>query len=582
MRIPLRQYWRLLVTYLRPQWPRTLLLGVLLAASVALQLFNPQVIRYFIDAAISGGSLDTLVGAALIFMGAALLNQGLVVAATYVGENVGWTATNALRADLADHCLRLDQSFHKARTPGELIERIDGDVNALSNFFSQFAIHMLSNLALVVGALVLLFGLDWRVGLGMSLFVVIAAVLLDRIRRRAVPLWTAERQVSAEFFGFLGEQLSGTEDIRSLGAAPYVMRRFYSLIQSWFRVEKRAGVAGYSMWMTTLAVFAVGNAMAFALGAWLYGAGAITLGAVYLIFHYTEMLAGPIEKIRTQLQDLQKAEASIVRVQELFDTKSKLVDGPGAYLAPGPLPAAFEHVTFTYEDDIEPVLQNVNFTLRPGEVLGLLGRTGSGKTTLARLLLRLYDPTAGAVTLGGVDLRRMKLAGVRHHVGMVTQDVQLFNASVRDNLTFFDESTSDERILEVLQDLGLGPWLAALPSGLDTVLESGNGGLSAGEAQLLAFARLFLKDPGLVILDEASSRLDPATERLVERAVGKLLQGRTGIIIAHRLATVERADTILILDRGRVVEHGPRLRLAQDPEAQFARLLKTDLAEVLV
>jgi ATP-binding cassette subfamily B protein len=582
MRIPLRQYWRLLVAYLRPQWPRALLLAVLLAASVALQLFNPLVIRYFIDTATAGGPTEVLISAALVFMGAALLNQLLHVVATYVGENVGWTATNALRSDLAEHCLHLDQSFHKARTPGELIERIDGDVNALSNFFSQFTIHMLSNLALVVGALVLLWGVDWRVGLGMTLFVVIAAIMLDRIRRRAVPLWTAERQTSAEFFGFLGEQLSGTEDIRSLGATGYVMRRFYSLVQGWFKIEQKAGLAGYSMWMTTLTVFAVGTAVAFALGAWLYSAGAITLGTVYLIFHYTEMLAGPIEKIRTQLQDLQRAEASIVRVQELFDTRSKLVDGPGAYLPPGALPADFEHVSFAYEDDGEHVLRDVNFTLRQGEVLGLLGRTGSGKTTLARLLLRLYDPTHGAVTLNGVDLRRMKLAGLRHHVGMVTQDVQLFNASVRDNLTFFDEAIPDDRILTVLEDLGLGPWLAALPSGLDTMLESGSGGLSAGEAQLLAFARLFLKDPGLVILDEASSRLDPATERLVERAVGKLLEGRTGIIIAHRLATVARADTILILDKGRILEHGPRLLLAQDPDAQFARLLKTDLAEVLV
>jgi ABC-type multidrug transport system fused ATPase/permease subunit len=218
----------------------------------------------------------------------------------------------------------------------------------------------------------------------------------------------------------------------------------------------------------------------------------------------------------------------------------------------------------------------------PGEVVGLLGRTGSGKTTLTRLLLRLYDPTAGTIRLGGVDLRDAHRADLRRHIGVVTQDVQLFQASVRDNLALFDTRISDARILAALDELGLGEWARTLPEGLDTVLAAGGGGLSAGEAQLLAFTRVFLKDPGLVILDEASSRVDPATERLIERAVGKLLQNRTGIIIAHRLGTVERADTILILDEGRIAEHGPRVTLATDPGSRFAGLLRTGAAEVLV
>jgi ABC-type multidrug transport system fused ATPase/permease subunit len=206
-------------------------------------------------------------------------------------------------------------------------------------------------------------------------------------------------------------------------------------------------------------------------------------------------------------------------------------------------------------------------------VLGLLGRTGSGKTTIARLLFRLYDPTEGAVRLGGVDVRAPRLAELRRRVGVVSQDVQLFHATVRDNVTFFDPSVPDDRIVAVLDEVGLGPWLRRQPRGLEAELR-GAGGLSAGEAQLLAFARVFLKDPGLVVLDEASSRLDPATERLLERAVDRLLAGRTAIVIAHRLATVARADRVLILEAGRVAEAGARAALAADPASRFARLLR--------
>jgi ATP-binding cassette subfamily B protein len=245
----------------------------------------------------------------------------------------------------------------------------------------------------------------------------------------------------------------------------------------------------------------------------------------------------------------------------------------------------FDAVTFAYQDgdeDIgEVVLDDVSFGVAPGRVVGVLGRTGSGKTTLARLLTRLYDPVHGRVVLGGISARETDTDDLRRRVGMVTQDVQLFRASVRDNLTFFDPDASDDAIMAVLLDLGLADWVFSLADGLDTQLESGSGGLSAGEAQLLAFTRIFLKDPGLVILDEASSRLDPATEQLIERAVDKLLTDRTGIIIAHRLATVTRADDILILDGGRVVEFGERLALAADPNSRFSGFLRAGLEEVL-
>lgn len=579
-KIPLRQYVQLLSGYLRPQWKSITALTALLLFTIALQLINPQIIRYFIDTAQSEAQPRALLYAAILFIGVSLVHQGITVWATYISENVGWVATNKLRGDVAAHCLRLDMSFHKSHTSGTLIERVDGDINALANFFSSFVITLMANLLLVFGILALLFIEGWQIGLGMLFFVVAAIWSIQYIRKYASAYWGKMRQMSAEFYGFLGEHLEGTEDTRANGATGFVLHRFYELLRKWLPIRVRAFFGFASMWITTIIVFAIGNAVAFAICAYLWNKGAMTIGTVYMIFYYTELMAKPIEKIRTQIEDLQKADASIVRIQELLATKSAIPEGTGAALPHGPLSVRFDRVTFGYEDTAT-TLGGIDFELGKSRSLGVLGRTGSGKTTLARLLLRFYDPRAGGIYLGGVDIRDPYVRDVRQRVGMVTQQIEIFQGTVRDNLTFFDDTIADDRIVEVLEELGLGGWYRSLPGGLDEMLESSGGGLSAGEAQLLAFARVFLSDPGLVILDEASSRLDPVTEQKIEAAVSKLLHNRTCIIIAHRLATIQRVDDILVLEQGRIVEHGDRQTLARDSGSRFSRMMATGMEEVL-
>jgi len=540
----LNRYWRLLAHYLRPQWPRMGLLALILCGAIGVQVSTPLVASRFIDQATSGGTLRDLIVLALLTVGLALAGQGLAVAETYVTENVSWAATNALRADLLAHLLRLDATFHTAHTPGELIERVDGDVATLARFFSRFVVYVLGNGILMLGVLGLLYHVDWRVGLGLSAFVALALTAMLRIRAVATPSWAAERQASADFYGFLGEYLAGLEDIRSSGAGAFVLRRCAEVMRPWLAVTLKAGTWDYTMGATTQGLFALGTAVAFALSALLFREGALTIGTVYLIFQYTELLRQPAERISDEVQDLQQADASMGRIEALLGTAPRLADGPGIALPPGPLTVELDGVSFGYAEDA-PVLRDVSVRLEPGRVLGVVGRTGSGKTTLTRLLSRFYDPLAGVVRLGGVDLRAARLAAVRARIGLVTQEVNLFNASVRDNLTLFDDGVPDDRINAVLDTLGLTRWLRELPRGLDTLLGSGGAGLSAGQAQVLACARIFLRDPDVVILDEASSRLDPATERLVHTALGRLLDGRTGIIVAHRLATMAYADDIL-------------------------------------
>ena len=581
--IEARQYGGLLRRYLGPQLPLVVTLGVLLFLSLGLQLVLPQIIRYFIDEAQKGVPVEALAVAAVAFMAIAVLQQVVQVVATYFSERVGWTATNNIREDLAAHALSLDMSYHNDRTPGEMIERVDGDPNELGSFFSLFIFEMLGSLLLLIGILVLLLREDWRAGLALTAFVVAGMLVLTSIRNIAVPYWKANRAASADLFGFLEERLSGTEDIRSNDAKPYVMRRFHELMRSWYSKALKAGLMSSIMFSTTMFMFGAGSAISLSLGAYLYFGGSISLGTVYLIFHYTQMLVMPINRFTQQLDSFQRASAAIARILELDAVRKRVLDPPAEdrieLFEGGPLSVQFDGVTFAYGED--PVLSNVSIELAPGRVLGLLGRTGSGKTTMTRLFFRLYDPTSGVVRVGGEDIRRMPVTQLRRHISMVTQDVRLFHGTVRDNLTFFDESIPDERLVEVIDELRMRPWLDSLPDGLDTRMLSEGGGLSADEAQLLAFARVFLKGSGVLILDEASSRLDRSTEQMIERAVDRLVRDRTVIIIAHHLATIRRCAEVLILEQGRVVEHGERERLAADGTTRFHELLQTGLEEVL-
>ena len=581
MTLSFKHYQGLLATYLRPQWLRVLLLFVLLFGGIGLSLINPQIIQVFIDTASSGGAIQTLVNLALVFLGVAILRQAATTAETYVAENISLTTTNKLRADLMLHCLHLDPAFYATHTPGELIERVDGDVALLGNFFSRFLISLLGNILLLLGVLIMLFRVDWRVGLALTIFVLVSLVIVSSLRNVAVPYWEAERQASADLFGFLEERLSGTEDIRSSGATTYMLHGLAERSRMLLRKLRTAIQVNLAMWGTMIVFSAIGTAIALALGAYLFQMKQISIGTVYLIFGYATLLNTPIEQIIQQMRDLQQATGSITRILKLFDMHSVLEEGAGEAVPPGPLAVEFEDVSFSYVAHA-PVLKHITLSLQPGTVMGLLGRTGSGKSTLMKLLVRLYDPDEGALRLGGVDLRAMLLGELRERIGMVTQDVHVLHTTVRNNLTLFDPDIADEKIIQTLADLGLEPWYRSLPEGLDTKLTPGGSGLSAGEAQLLSFARVFLKNPGLIILDEATSRLDPVTERLLERAIDKLLEGRTGIIIAHRLATVQRANTIMILEDGHCCEYGQREALASEPSTRFAHLLRTGLEEVLV
>jgi ATP-binding cassette, subfamily B, bacterial len=568
-----------LAMYLRPHRPRLVLLGVLFVGGTFLQLANPLIAKSIIDRAAAGAAFDSLVSLAGIFLAVAVLAQVAAVAETFVAEDLGWRTTNALRVDLTHHVLRLDHAFHTEHPPGELVERIDGDVSAIAAFFARFVVYVLGSAAFLVGVLALLWREDARIGALLTAVAVVALLYLLRGGRFVARRSRAAREVEGELSSYLEERLTGLVDIKANGADGFVAHGLDTRLAERHRAGRHA-ILGASLYASAVYTFLVaGTAASLVTSVVLLRSGALTVGGVFVVFRYARLLRTPLERLSRHMNSFQRAAGAIVRVREVLDVSPEVEDAGRVELPDGPLAVELDDVRFAYGD--RPVLDKVSLVVAPGEVVGLLGRTGAGKSTIVRLLCRLYDADEGSVRVGGVDVRDVPLDELRRRVAFVTQDVQLFAGTLRDNVRLFDPAVADDRIIEAFAALGIGSWLDALPDGIDTVVGAGGLGLSAGEAQLVALARVFLANPGVVLLDEASSRLDPHTEELLHAAMRSLLTDRTGVVIAHRLGTVATVDAIAIVDGGAIVEHGPRSSLAADATSRYARLLRAGEAEVV-
>ncbi|MFN8425182.1 MAG: ABC transporter ATP-binding protein [Anaerolineales bacterium] len=430
MNLSFSAYYHLLASHIRPQRGRFYLLAALLFGSIGLRIFAPQIMRRFIDSALAGEALQTLTWTALAFIGIALIQQVVAIGVTWLGENVAWTATNALRAELAEHALHLDMKFHNDHTPGELIERIDGDVTELATFFSQFALNLIANGFLLIGILIALFLEDWRAGLAFTIYSFLTIFILGKVKDIAVPHQKARREAEAQYYGFIEEQLAGTEDIRSSGAVGFSIRE---LIRHQSEILKHNRKSHFKRWIIENAMgFALitGSLLAIVNGYWLFTAGVITIGTVYLFVHYINLLEEPFWAMTHEIESFQTIGACVERLTEFKSFKREVKNESGLDVDSHPLDLKFHDVTFSYNGDAN-VLSRLSFDLRAGSVLGLLGRTGSGKTTIGRLIFRLYDVNDGHIKMNGVHINDLYLDALpqrRHR----RRKMQLFKASIRE------------------------------------------------------------------------------------------------------------------------------------------------------
>ena len=342
---------------------------------------HPQIVRDFIDAAQQGGDVAPLYAAGAAYLVIGIVYMVVLAASRYVGGDLGWRATNRLRSDLVLHVLRLDQTFHHAHPPGELLERIDGDVERLAEFFSQLTVHLLFGFLMVIGVTVVLWVEDWRLGLGIAAFVAVNLVIHVYGQRISAPRWLASRERSADVSSYIGERMDGIRDIQTSGAGQYEVERFDQLVRAEFKADTRARLYSITAGGVSEMAYAGGLSAIVGLGAYLVLGDAISAGTVMMVMLYALRLRGDIQQISYEVDDLNMAGASIQRVRDIMDVQPSIRDEGRSSPPPGPLSVEFDDVRFAYHGD-NWVLEDVSFALRPGRVLGLLGRTGSGKTTI--------------------------------------------------------------------------------------------------------------------------------------------------------------------------------------------------------
>ena len=546
----------------------------------------------------------------LLLLAAVLTRLGLQGLQSYNVQAVGQRLTARIRHDLFAHALALSLRFHDRTPVGKLLTRLTSDVDALAEVFGSGAVGVLADLVTLLVIAVTMLSIEWRLGLlllAAQLPVVAGMLWLQRRYRRAN---YRVREELSQLNADLQENLQGLEVVQMFRREGVNSARFAATTGNYRRavtgtILYDSAISAFIEWVALVAVAAV-----LALGGTMVTAGAMGLGTLTTFILYSQRLFDPLRQLAERFTQIQGGLTAVERIGELLEQPIEIADHPAATASEAAVAAAtasasasaptaramaaataataatalvpgevvFENVSFAYRDD-EPILEDLSFRIAPGEHVALVGPTGSGKTTIIRLLCRLYEPQQGRILLDGVDIRELPLALLRQRLGVVLQDTFLFSGSVADNLRL-DAAITPEELQQLTADLGLEPLMARLPHGLATELRERGGNLSSGERQLLAVARVAVRNPSVLVMDEATAFLDPATEATLQRDLDRLLQQRTAIVIAHRLATVEAADRILVLRRGRLIEQGSHreLRAAGGLYAQLADLQERGLA----
>ena len=524
----------------------------------------------------------------LLLLLAVLLRLGLQGIQTFNVQAVGQRLTARIRNDLFAHAMALSLRFHDRTPVGKLLTRLTSDVDALAEVFGSGAVGVLADLVTLLVIAVTMISIEWRLGLLLLLsqVPVVLGILWLQGRYRTANYRVREElsQLNAD----LQENLQGLEVVQMFRREATNSARF-SRVTTAYReavtgtILYDSAISAFIEWVALSAV-----AVVLALGGWMVLGSAMGLGTLTTFILYSQRLFDPLRQLAERFTQIQGGLTAVERIGELLEQPIEIAELPSSERTAAAIQSGserasagevvFENVSFAYRDD-DPILTNLSFRIGPGEHVALVGPTGSGKTTVIRLLCRLYEPQQGRILLDGVDIRQLPIPTLRQRLGVVLQDTFLFSGNVADNLRL-DAPISSDDLQKICAELGLEPLLRRLPDGLATELRERGGNLSSGERQLLSVARVAIRDPSVLVMDEATAFMDPSTEATLQRDLARLLQQRTAIVIAHRLATVEASDRILVLRKGHLIEQGTHteLRQAGGVYAQLADLQERGLA----
>ena len=533
--------------YAKRHKPQVALLVAVFAANLLLQLFAPMILSQFLDAVGAGTGWPQVLWRVLLYVAALALQVAAGLVLTYVSQWVGCHITDAYRQDVLRHYLRVEMRQHIRWISGEMMTRLDEDVQGLFTYHYILFFKIIGNgllLLCILAALAVRSGILAVVLFLLSVFII---AVFKGVQDRGIPKYARQQKASAEFNGTLKEMVDNVAIVQGMDVIDYIAARLNKAMGTRFRESLPAGLMYGNLWTASTLLQGLTYAVALSIGVWLWDTNVVSTGAVYLILVYTEQILDPLQRFREDLGQMQRSRGSMVRMEELMAVRQDDRRGTRR-LSDMPIHLTIEDLHFSYDDG--DVLRGVSLELKPGERVGIMGETGCGKSTLVNLIAGLYPYERGEILLNGIPLRDIDPEDFRSRVAYCTQNVQLIHGTLRDNITLYDKRYEDGEIVAAIGRLGLTEWFGKFADGLDTVLSMGEDHLSSGEAQLVSLIRLALRNPRLVLLDEITARLDPATRRKVMAAVERLCESRSVIAISHDANALQWIDRLIHMADG--------------------------------
>jgi ATP-binding cassette subfamily B protein len=562
--------------YLTGRWPLVLALVAIATGSAAAQSGGWLLVRAAIDDGIGKGDRHTLTVVVVAYLALNALGWICQLALIRGLAVIGQGIVLGLRRDLFDHLTSLSLRYFSEQRAGWIIARVTSDVDAISDALSQGLPTLVSNVVLLPTTVIVLFVVDWRLGL-VAMVILPPALILSRwFQRKSAVAQLDVRNRIAAVTAQVAESVSGMAIVQAFNREREFQRQFDER-NGENRASNIYAQQLFSVFFPSIELLgAISTAAVLVVGAHLLSGGTLTIGTLITAIYLLQLVFQPLQELSDVYGQLQAAAAAMVKISSVLDAEPEIGDAPGARPI-GPIGGAIDldHVHFAYGE--ADVLHDISIHVPAGGCIALVGQTGGGKSTLAKLIARFYDPRTGTVAVDGTDLRHVRLTSYRRQLGVVLQDPFLFSGTIADNVRFARPEATDAEVRDTAAAIGLDRLVGRLHGGLDHEVREGGAGLSAGERQLISIARALLADPRILILDEATSNIDRPTEVVIERALDRLLHGRSSVIIAHRLATVRRADAVLVVEHGRIVQRGAPAELlsADGPFRRLAGNLQT-------